>query len=64
MIHNLLSPVIKANRSQKKNPRDLAISFVFGTSLLIYAGFVGLIAVFWREVTVGGEVINALNANV
>ncbi len=60
MIHNLLSPVIKANKFQKNNPRDLSISFVVGTSILIFAGIVGLLGVFWREV----DGINCGNANV
>jgi len=50
MIHNLLSPVVKANKFQKNNPRDLSISFVVGTSILIFAGVVGLLGVFWRKV--------------
>ena len=61
LIHPLMSPIIKANKYQKKNPRDLSFAFMLGSGILIYAGFVGLIAVFWRA---DGKINPGSGANV
>jgi len=64
LIHNIISPVMKSNKNQKKNPRDVSFAWMVGSGILMFAGMVGLIGIFWRGVGEGENRIDPSNANV
>jgi len=64
LIHNIISPVMKSNKNQKKNPRDVSFAWMVGSGILMFAGMVGLIGTFWRGVGEGDSRIDPGNANV
>jgi len=63
VIHNIVSPVMKSNKNQKKNPRDVGFAWMVGSFILMFAGMVGLMGTFWRGAGEGPDRIDPSNAN-
>jgi len=64
LVHNVVSPIIKANRNQKKNQRDVRLAYVLTTIVYITIGTIGDFGIFWRSIKVGGQTITPGTANV